>query len=176
LEGARGRTMAIWNRIKSLSIKQLFLLVKTFVVNPLYFFPTHRATLQTVQICDKLFGKAHHKNNVTNSFRHALWNVLIVKNVYSKNNSVEKSVIWAKRITDLHEKLAPNAKLEMEMDLQNNEVGRNLFAEKHLFDKDRSIIISVLKEKMETAVKVSSIKDIEKNKSEFVFIEKLKTT
>lgn len=167
--------MAIWNRVKSLSIKQLFLLGKTFIVNPLYFFPTHRATLKTVQMCDKLFGKAHHKNNVTNAFRHALWNILIAKNIYQKNNSVEKSVEWAKKVTDLHEKLAPNAELEMIMDLHNNEVGRNIFAEKQMQNNDENEIISELKEKMKSAVKVSSIDEMEENKREFVYLEDLKT-
>ncbi|MCR9182333.1 MAG: hypothetical protein NXH73_05355 [Flavobacteriaceae bacterium] len=165
--------MAIWNRIKSLNIKQLFLLGRTFIVNPLYFFPTHRATLQTVQICDGLFGKAHHINNVSNAFRHALWNILIAKNVYQKNNSVENSAEWAKKVTDLHEKLAPNSKLEMVMDLHNNEVGRVIFAKKQLQNKAENEIISELKEKMKTAVKISSIEEIEENKSEFVYIEDL---
>lgn len=165
--------MAVWNRIKNLSIKQLFLLGKTFIVKPLYFFPTHRATLKTVQICDKLFKKAHHKNEVSNAFRHGLWNVLIAKNVFSKNNSVEKSLEWAKTITDLHEKMAPNNTLEMMMDLHNNEIGRSLFTEKQMQHMDEEKIIDVLKEKMETAVKVSSIEEMEKYKCEFVYIENL---
>lgn len=167
--------MPVWNRIKNMSIKQLFLLVKTFGGKPEYFFPTHRATLKTVQICDDIFGKAHHKNNVTNAFRHALWNILIAKKCFKKNSSIEKSVEWAKTITDLHEKLAPNSKLEMNMDLHNNEIGRTLFAEKQLQNKAESEIISALKEKMNTAVIVSSIEDMEKHKREFVYIEGLKT-
>tara|TARA_R110000850_G_scaffold271031_2_gene404897 strand:- start:293860 stop:294366 length:507 start_codon:yes stop_codon:yes gene_type:complete len=165
--------MAVWNRIKNLSFKQFFLLAGTFIKRPRYFFPTHRATLKTVQICDRLFKRAHHKNNVTNAFRHGLWNVLIAKKCFSKNNSVEKSVEWAKTITDLHEKLAPNAKLEMTMDLHNNEIGRNFFAEKQMQNMEEEKIIAVLKEKMKTAVKVSSIEEIEENKSEFVYIEDL---
>ena len=167
--------MNILKRIKKLSIKQLFLLGKTFFVNPFYFFPTHRATLKTVQICDKFFTKTHHKNNVTNAFRHGFWNILIAKNVYNKNESVEKSVAWAKKITDLHEKLAPNAEIEMMMDLHNNKIGRNLFAEKQMQFMEEETIIAFLKEKMETAVNVSSIEEMDDNKSEFVYIEDLKT-
>lgn len=167
--------MAVWKRIKSLNIKQLFLLVKTFSVNPQYFFPTHRATLKTVQICDRLFKKTHHKNNVTNAFRHALWNVLIAKKCFAKNNSVEKSAEWSKTITDLHEKMAPNDELEMTMDLHNNEMGRKLFAEKQMQLKDEDSIIAILKENMGTAVKVSSIEEIENTKNEFVYIEDLDT-
>jgi len=165
--------MAVWKRIKSMSIKQLFLLVRTFSVNPMYFFPTHRATLKTVQICNDLYGKAHHENNVTNSFRHALWNILIAKKCFKKNNSVEKSLEWAKTITDLHEKLAPNSKLETNMDLHNNEIGRVLFAEKQMQKMSEEKIIAVLKEKKETAVKVSSINEMRGNIGEFVYIEDL---
>lgn len=165
--------MPVWNRIKNMSIKQLFLLVKTFGGKPEYFFPTHRATLKTVQICDDIFGKAHHKNNVTNAFRHALWNILIAKKCFKKNSSIEKSVEWAKTITDLHEKLAPNSKLEMNMDMHNNEFGRTLFAEKQLQKIDEEEIIVVLKEKMDTAVKVQSIDEIAINKRDFVYIEDL---
>lgn len=167
--------MAVWNRLKSLNVKQLFMLVKTFGGKPRYFFPTHRATIKTIQICDDLFKKAHHKNNETNAFRHGLWNILIAKKCFAKNNSVEKSVAWAKTITDLHEKLAPNSELEMTMDLHNNEIGRILFAVKQLEKMENESIITVLKEKMKTAVKVSSIDEIEEHKREFVYLEDLKT-
>lgn len=167
--------MAVWKRIKNLNFKQFFILVGTFIKRPRYFFPTHRATLKTVQICDGLFKKAHHKNNVTNAFRHALWNVLIAKKCFAKNNSVEKSVEWAKTITDLHEKLAPNDELEMIMDLHNNEMGRTLFTEKQMQNKDEESKITILIEKMKTAVKVSSIEEMKKYKGEFVYIKDLKT-
>lgn len=165
--------MAILNRIKSLSFKQLFLLVKTFILKPLYFFPTHRATLQTVQICYRLFEKQHHKNNVTNAFRHALWNVLIAKRCYKMNQSIEKSVSWAKKITDLHEQLAPNSKLEMQMDLHNNYIGRFIFVEKKLHLENTESIISVLKEKMGTAVLISTTADIVNHENEMVYLEEL---
>ncbi|PKP25915.1 MAG: hypothetical protein CVU03_06175 [Bacteroidetes bacterium HGW-Bacteroidetes-2] len=142
---------------------------------PAYFFPTHRATLKTMQICDKLFKKAHHKNNVANAFRHGLWNVLIAKKCFPKNESVERSIKWAKTITHMHEKLTPNSELERTMDLHNNEIGRTLFAEKQLQNMEEEKIIAVLKVKMETAIKVNSIDEMEKNKSEFVYIEDLKT-
>src|SRR5690606_38293803 len=100
---------------------------------------------------------------------------LIAKNVYKKNESVEKAVAWAKKITELHENLAPNSKLEMSMDLHNNEVGRAMFAEKQLQNNDEIGIISELKEKMKTAVKVHSIKEMDKNIGDFVYIKDLNT-
>ncbi|MGF1557249.1 DUF6973 domain-containing protein [Paucihalobacter sp.] len=165
--------MAVWNRIKSLSFKQLFLLVKTFALKPQYFFPTHQATLQTLQICNRLYGKKHHKNNITNAFRHALWNILIAFHCYKKNKSIETSVNWAKKTTDLHEKLAPNNQIEMLMDLQNNNIGRIIFTEHNLFEHNKEAIISILKEKMKTAVLITTISEIENFKNEFVYLEEL---
>jgi hypothetical protein len=165
--------VAILNRIKSLSFKQLFLLVRAFILKPFYFLPTHRATLQTVQICNRLFKKQHHKNNVTNAFRHALWNVLIAKRCYKMNQSVEKSVSWAKQITDLHEQLAPNSYLEMQMDLHNNKIGRVIFVEQKLYQESQETTISVLKEKMRTAGLVKSVSEIENFTNEFVYLEEL---
>lgn len=165
--------MAIVNRIKSLSIKQLFLLVRAFVLKPFYFFPTHRATLQTVQICNRLFKNQHHKNNVTNAFRHALWNVLIAKRCHKMSKSVEKSVSWAKHITDLHEQLAPNSYLEMQMDLHNNNIGRVIFVEHKLYHESQETTVSVLKEKMQTAGLVKSVSEIENFTNEFVYLQEL---
>lgn len=165
--------MAVWNRIKSLSFKQLFLLVKTFALKPQYFFPTHRATLQTLQICNRLYGKKHHKNNITNAFRHALWNILIAFHCYKKNKSIKTSVNWAKKTTDLHEKLAPNNQIEMLMDLHNNAIGRFLFTEHNLHEYNKEAIIAILKEKMKTAALITSISEIKYFKNEFVYLEEL---
>jgi len=163
--------MAIWSRIKKLSLKQLFLLVKTFVKYPIYFFPTQRATTRTMAICDKLFGKAHHKNNATNAFRHALWNILIAYYCYQKNNSVEKSVRWAKTITDLHEKIAPNIPIETTMDLHNNAIGRQLFIENKLHIASENDVVDLLLKKLKSSVLVSSIDDINKQSVNFVHLE-----
>lgn len=165
--------MAVLNRIKSLSFKQLFLLVRAFISRPFYFFPTHRATLQTVQICNKLFKNQHHKNNVTNAFRHALWNVLIAKRCYKMNKSLEKSILWAKQITDLHEQLAPNSFTEMQMDLHNNQIGRVIFVEHKLYKESQETIISVLKEKMNSAILIKSAAEIENFSNQFVYLEEL---
>ena len=163
--------MTIWSRIKKLSLKQLFLLVKTFVKRPIYFFPAQRATVRTIAICDKLFGKAHHKNNATNAFRHALWNILIALYCYQKNNTVEKSVCWAKTITDLHEKIAPNTPIETTMDLHNNTIGRQLFIEHKLHAASESSIVDLLLKKLKSSVLVASIDDINKQSVNFVHLE-----
>jgi len=163
--------MNLWNRIKKLSIKQFFLLVINFVSRPLFFFPTHRATARTLAISKKLFGQKHHKNNSANAFRHALWNVLISLYCFKVSKSVEKSITWAEKITALHEKLAPNSELEMQMDLHNNEMGRILFLKLRLEKEKEDAIITILQDKMKTSKKVTNILEIENEKDEFVYIE-----
>ncbi|TPV35017.1 hypothetical protein FJ651_05675 [Paucihalobacter ruber] len=89
------------------------------------------------------------------------------------NQSVEKSVLWAKKITDLHEQLAPNSCLEMQMDLHNNKIGRVIFVEHKLYQENQEIIISVLKEKIKTAGLISKPSEIENFNNEFVYLEEL---
>nr|WP_236642024.1 hypothetical protein [Dokdonia sinensis] len=91
--------------------------------------PTIRGTRKTVATCDELYGKKHHKNGPENAFRHALWNVLIVRRSLDKNLPLDKSLAWAKTITDWHEDFSPNSDLARAMDLHNNRVGRDLIAE-----------------------------------------------
>lgn len=160
--------MTIAARIKNFNLSQLFTLSKVFIQKPLYIIPTLNATRKTIRICDEHFGPDHHKNNSANAFRHALWNYLICEKCYKISGAVEKATNWSKKITDLHEKLAPNRELAKEMDLHNNHIGRQLF-EKHLSEKIE--IIAVLTEKMKEAVKIKNTADIEKAEGKLIFIE-----
>jgi len=132
--------MKIWETIKRFKLRQLFVLSKTLLLNPVYILPTYSATKETLKICDEKFGNAHHKNNKANAFRHALWNFLIAEKCFRRNNSVEKSIFWTKKITDLHEELSPNKSLARTMDLHNNEVGRKLFQQKKYLILMKNII------------------------------------
>lgn len=89
------------------------------------------------------------------------------------SKSVEKSVSWAKHITDLHEQLAPNSYLEMQMDLHNNNIGRVIFVEHKLCQESQETTVSVLKEKMQTAGLVKSVSEIENFTDEFVYLQEL---
>lgn len=160
--------MNIAARIRSLDYRQLFVISKAFLFRPLFIVPTLKATRETIRICDNNFGRSHHKNTPANAFRHALWNFLICEKCYKISGSVEKVTNWSRKITDLHEKIAPNGALARQMDLHNNHIGRKIFEEHFASEIE---IISILKEKMEEAVKISDAGDIEKAQNKLVFIE-----
>ncbi len=162
--------MPLLGKIRKLNARQLFMLTKIFLGKPQYLFPTYKATRRTIQIANRLYGKAHHKDNVTNAFRHALWNFLIAKNCFAQNNSVEKSVAWAKTITNLHEKLMPNKPLPKTMDLHNNFVGRKVFKKHYMLEADEKII-KCFTELIPQAQKVGNVKDIIKDSLQLVYIE-----
>jgi len=142
----------------------------TFVLmrRPLLIRPTLQATKQTMKISDTIYGKAHHKNGKANAFRHALWNIEICKKTFGVTKNVDKSIYWAKKITDLHEKLAPNATLETAMDMHNNEIGRILFIS--FFDQNESKTIDFIQKRAKNAQKMTKIEDIKKCRNELVYI------
>ncbi len=121
-----------------------------------------------MQVCDKLYGKIHHKNGKANAFRHALWNVLICEKTLKFTKNDQKSAKWAKKVTDLHEKLAKNDILDTEMDFHNNEIGRRLFLAKK--DQNESISNEFLLKMLENAQKVVKIEDFEKIDNQLVYI------
>ncbi len=162
--------MPLLGKIKKLNPRQLFMLGKVFLRKPQYLFPTYKATRKTIKIVDDLYGKAHHKDNVSNAVRHALWNFLIAKNCFNQNNSVEKSVAWAKTITDLHEKLMPNKPLPKAMDLHNNLVGRKVFKMHYLLESEEKII-KCFTELIPQAQKISSVENIPEENLQLVYIE-----
>lgn len=163
--------MAIWNRIKRLSIKQFFILFWVFVKRPQYIYATHKATIQSIQISKKYFPKKHHKHGRENAFRHALWNVLIAKNCYKPNRNPQDVVDWAEKVTTLHEKLAPNKPLETAMDLHNNHTGRQIFLNEKLYEKSIEEINAVLLESMQYSVKVENVEKIADYPDRMVHIE-----
>jgi hypothetical protein len=161
--------MSIVSRISELNFSRLWRLAAVGVQNPLMVWPTFKATKRTMEICDKLFGKAHHKNNKSNAFRHALWNTLICKNAFQVSENSEKAIVWAEKITSLHEKLMPNEALQEAMDFHNNELGRIYF--KELENASEEEIVSFLKSKMDEAVKVKNVEEIQDFRDKMVYIE-----
>ena len=163
--------MAIAARIKSLDLRQLLVLSRTFMFHPLYLIPTYKGTKKTITICDAKFSDSHHSNDRSNAYRHALWNYLICEYCFKAKSSLQEALFWSKKITDLHEKLLPNDKLEKKMDLHNNKIGRLLFEEYYLAEPD---ILQILDAKMNTAIFIASIEDIANAGKELVYLEKLK--
>lgn len=163
--------MAVWARVKSLDLRQLITLSKAFALQPGFIMPTYKATKETLEICDLNFGKHHHGDNITNAFRHALWNYQICKRCLSTSGSVEKAVKWSEKITGLHEKLFQNDLLSETMDLHNNRVGREVF-QANCSAKFEAV--NYFMKKMAVAIKVSSLEEIELAQENLVYIEKLK--
>ncbi len=160
--------MNIIGIIRHLSKKELFVLSTLMLRHPFYIFPTLNATKQTLILCDQHYKKNHHKNGKGNAFRHALWNVLICRNVFKINKNVKKSISWAQKITDLHERLAPNEPLEKTMDLHNNEVGRFHFNAIKTMSLEEQL--DFLKNITENAKRISEINEVKNHKNDLVFI------
>ncbi len=160
--------MNAWSLVKQFSYKQLFKLSLLALQKPLYINPTLRATRQTISICNSHYKDRHHKNGKANAFRHALWNIMICQSVFKINKNEAKSLNWAKKITDLHEKLMPNEPLAEAMDLHNNKIGRLHFETV----KSGSIeeIVTFLNGITENAKKISEIKEIENYKNDLVYL------
>lgn len=163
--------MTILRRIATLNFRELVILCVIFLRRPFFLLPTYKATHQAVDICNRLYGQLHHEDNRTNAFRHALWNYLICKYCLNIAGSEEKSVSWSKEITDLHERLSPNEALARRMDLHNNRIGRNLFLNSCGKEID---VIAVLQQMTNEAVQVGSPQEIEEERENLIFIEKLK--
>lgn len=160
--------MNIWSLVKQFSYKQLFRLSLLALQKPLYINPTLQATRQTINICNSIYKDSHHKNGKANAFRHALWNVLICRNVYKINKNETKSANWSKKITDLHEKLMQNEQLEEIMDLHNNEIGRLYFD--RLKHSSVAEIVAFLNELTKNAQEISEIQAVDNYKNDLVYI------
>ncbi|OED36986.1 hypothetical protein AB832_05370 [Flavobacteriaceae bacterium (ex Bugula neritina AB1)] len=162
--------MKIRSIVKRFNFWQLIRLAFLMLQRPAFIFPTLYATSETMSICNELYGKAHHKNGVENAFRHALWNTLICKKVYDSSSNVTKSIRWAEKVTDLHEKLAPNRPLATAMDLHNNRIGRSYF--KDVKNDSQEEIITFIREQLPYAKFVATIDEADQYDEELVYIER----
>lgn len=161
--------MAIWGIIKNLKFREISTLSRIFIKHPRYFVPTIKATLETIKICDFKFGDTHHLNNPTNAFRHAYWNYLICANCFRVSGSLEGSVQWAEKVTNLHEELSPNSDLARAMDLHNNKIGREIFLKN---PREIAQAGKLLRNMLNEAKLVGNLEDIKNNSNQLVFIEK----
>ena len=155
--------------LRNLNFHQLLLLGKLFLKNPRYAVPTLLATKNSMRIATKEYGEKHHLDNKANAFRHALWNLLILRSCLKWNSNLEKAMKWTKTITDWHEEFSPNPALEKVMDLHNNQIGRNLYAETKNLTQDA--MVKFLKDKASKAKRIFNVEDCENYKSEMIFIE-----
>jgi len=158
----------LWKRIRQLSIGQLFKLGLVIGSRPLLIRPTLSATKRTLQICDTLYGRAHHKNGKANAFRHALWNILICRNCRKRTKSDEKSAIWTEKLTLLFEKVTKNDLLDQHMDLQNNSLGIKWFLGKSF--ENETEVVRFIQKKLENAQKVTKIEEIGNIENTLIYI------
>jgi hypothetical protein len=135
-------------------------------------YPTIKATVNSIKIAENLYPGIHHINNKANAFRHALWNVLLAMEMLKWNKNISKSIVWAKKVSDWHEKFSPNPLLEKEMDLHNNKMGRVFFEihykNNNLLTKDESVEI-IRKEALKSN-KISAVCEINNFKESLVYI------
>lgn len=164
--------MGVRKLLSTLRYKQLVSLLRVFLRNPLLIYPTVKATANCLRYSDSLFPKLHHINNVSNAFRHALWNMLLMKAYMPWIKNLDKSEAWAKRFTDWHEEFSPNKPLEKLMDLHNNAYGRMLF--KKLYSVNQKItnkeLVLAVKAEIKNAVKITSKEQANRHKEQLIYL------
>ena len=158
--------MLIRSKLSSMGFRQIWVLIKVFITKPFLVIPTYKATKETIIICNKKFGKEHHKDTRANAFRHALWNFLLCRKCFEVSKSVNIAANWSEKVTNLHELLSPNADMARIMDLHNNFIGRNLFIQQPELD-----IIEKLEDMMGKAVKARSVEEIKEAGNSLVYLE-----
>lgn len=143
--------------------------VKIFVCHPLFAFPTVWATVESIRLSEMNFGDDPAGNGPANAYRHAVWNALTA--LYcSKISSVEKSLKWTEKITNLHEELFPNDEYNRLMDLHNNKVGRNLFLKAHKSGKkSKQELLEMLIKKSKSAVGLRSETEFQDYRDRLVY-------
>ena len=159
----------LYKIFKKLNFKQLFGLLGMFLKNPLFAIPTILATQRCMQISYKEYGSKHHLSNQANAFRHALWNILIVKRCLQWKNNEAKAIDWALTFTNWHEDFSPNEALDQAMDIHNNRVGVGYLRE--IISLDEFQVVLYLKTKASEAQQIKSVSDIENYPDQLVFIE-----
>ncbi|MGK0413953.1 MAG: hypothetical protein ACJA1B_002171 [Polaribacter sp.] len=160
--------MSFWRILKNLNATYIIGMLSLLIKHPLFAIATVYGSLVAYRITQNQFPKIHSGENKANAFRHAIWNILIAKKctLFSKN---EKTILsWTKKVTDLHEELAPNQFLSKKMDLKNNEIGRQWFL--NLRAKSLKEIKDFLLGKLDDAIRINETSKIEEINN-LVFLE-----
>lgn len=161
--------MILWKGFRNLNFEQLITLFKLFLKHPLFLWPSIKATADTLRICNDKFGSRQEGHTPENAFRHALWNYLLCLEGEKVSGHVEEAMNWAKTLTELHEKFAPNKELPRKMDLHNNNIGRELFRKER---KEVASILPVLEGMMKNAMQIADSSELKDFKDLMVYIEK----
>lgn len=157
-----------WKTIKRLNFQELLSLTGITLGSPIRMFKTAQATKTCMQICNREFGQTHHLHNRANAIRHALWNILILKRIYSERSNMVSMLKWTEKITTWHEDFSVNLPLERAMDMHNNAVGRYMFSEmKFMSEKE---IVEKLKQKAQLARQIVDVNDTKRYFGQLVYL------
>lgn len=155
--------------LKSLTVNLTWKMVKALLSQPLLLLPTIWATVQSILYSENYFYEAHGGRGIANAFRHSAWNLLIAKNA-SFFTTEDKAIEWAKFITDMHEECFPNEAFDNQMDLHNNRIGRDFYAElRSKGIKSTGEMMKFLFEKSESGVGLTDEKEFGKYPNEMVY-------
>ncbi len=161
--------MSIWARIWQLNTGKLLKLSLLFFSRPLYVIPTIKATKKALLICDTLYKGSHHRSNKANAFRHALWNILICRNIMKYSKNKQKSVFWAQKVGDLYEKVTQNEFLDEAMDIHNNAIGRIFFLNN--IEQNDGEMIDLLQKMTQNAQKTKTIEAMQCHQNKLVYLK-----
>lgn len=156
--------MLVGQLLRDLDTKALWKLLRICLSNMSFIYPTLLATKNCISYTEQEFGDQHHKNNNSNAFRHALWNYLILDYSIQYLNSEKRSLLWAKKITDLHEELFKNSPLEKAMDDHNNAAGRVFYLANRSCSKKENM--KSLKYLADSSIAVQNISEIKAQSQE----------
>lgn len=158
----RNAFKVFFNSARRLSFGKIVRLLRLTLPHPLFSVLSFYATLKTYSIAKKYFPKTNSNDGIGNAFRHALWTALAMM-YCCKISSPQKSYVFCKSFTDMHEELFPNEPIQTKMDLHNNQVGLNIFMEMlpgiHRQFFETGFLIDKILEKTKTAVILQSVDD-----------------
>jgi len=160
--------MNLWSKIKQMDFFKLLQFLGLLCQKPLLIIPIWKATKQTLQLSQQLYGKSHNGNGKANAFRHAYWNFSICKKTLKFTKNPQKSSIWTQKVVEYYEKVTKNADLDREMDLHNNTFGRNHFLTN--FDENQAKTIVFFQNTAENAQKVTKVEEIKEITNHLVYI------
>lgn len=161
--------MSFFKLVKALKFAHLWKLAGWFFRNPPFMFATVMATAETFRISQAYFPYIHGYHNKANAFRHALWNILIAKYCMWFTKKSEGAINWAKRFTDWHEDFSPNEGLARAMDLHNNKIGRDSFANNLGLTSKK--YVQLLLDDLDDAIKIEKISSVNRILNHMVYIE-----
>ena len=161
--------MSPWQTLRRVNAKNLWKVALLALKNPLFIWPTLKATRETVNLSYHYYQRKHHENGPANAFRHALWNYLITKKCAKWSKNKEKVLRWAKDITDWHEHAFPNREFAKKMDLHNNAVGRQLYL-KHP-EQEAPYVVQLLQKMTDESTFIREGDDLGSLKNQLVHIK-----